>query len=423
VPVDGAPECPHPGEEFFIFHRQFLSKLRKAYQAKGLTADISPWYAVPPEITADPDWTVADRAAEQALQTMIDPATGTRFASLEALGVFINKRFHGSLHIVGAKVYGVDKPPLTTADRVLMDVPVSPKSTYFFKVHGLVDYYFSRYLKGEFNRDGKSDVVIYRSSDHQRGFARMDGTTRTPGPFLIEPLPTGCSWYLGATADLDLNGSLDLIFHSPNCAKVIARLMSRDTPTTPIALPGGLVSLTGVGAAWTLIGSGDFDGDSRPDLVWSDGTRIDVWSMDNTTIIGERLYSIPAGYTPIITGDLDDNGHPDFLVRNAASDGGVDYYVMHGGVGAPVKLTGLTRSPYATPVAIGSYSGNDNATLGSQDRRQADLLFSISNPGAPFKTYSFALSTSATTLGTANYGISRALDNPLPNDWIYEGPK
>src|SRR3954470_6533072 len=75
----GGPRCGHIGEDFLTFHRSFLSRLRDDYQRQGLTADVAPWYELPAEMK-DPTkgWTPALEAAEHAILTLTNPATGQR---------------------------------------------------------------------------------------------------------------------------------------------------------------------------------------------------------------------------------------------------------------------------------------------------------------------------------------------------------
>src|SRR5262245_53815600 len=49
--------CTNQGEDFLIWHRAFLKRLRDDFEAKGLTADITPWYSIPPEVHANGNWT------------------------------------------------------------------------------------------------------------------------------------------------------------------------------------------------------------------------------------------------------------------------------------------------------------------------------------------------------------------------------
>jgi hypothetical protein len=170
-----------------------------------------------------------------------------------------------------------------------------------------------------------------------------------------------------------------------------------------------------------LIGSGDYDADARPDLVWSNGAYIVIWFMNGTTIRYGVQYDVPDGYTPAIAGDVDGNGRPDLVVRKVTADGGVDWYVMHGATGSPILLNGLSRNPYRYPIAIGYFWGSNNTTLNGQTRRQADLFFEGWSPGARSPFYGFGLSSSAVVGGSANY-TEVAFSNPVAA-WSYGGPR
>lgn len=397
------------GTAFLKFHRNFLERLRDDFERQGVSADITPWYRVPTAITQSGLWTSADRAAEQAVLTMVDPATGQRFASLDRFGAFIEAEYHNRIHSYAASVYG---------ETILNNAGMSPKSTYFFKIHGLIEWHLQRFLNGDFDQDGKSDLVMLNTANGTRGTARMSGTTFGSANLSVPALPSGCTWYLGATPDIDYNGSNDLIYHSPDCARVIARLMQSGSPTQPIALPAGMVEMGSVNSDWTLIGTGDFDNDVRPDLVWRNTSGIVVvWFMNGTAIRGDRTYTLPAGWNAQLPADVDGNGRPDLVMSKQASDGGVDYAAWYDAAGSAVALTGLTRSPFLRMGAAGYFSFNTDGSLGSQTRRQADFMFIGRGPGAPNESYTFQLSASPGT-----YGSLISMTNPN-NSWQYSGPR
>ena len=83
---------------------------------------------------------------------MTDPATGKRFATLDAYGSFIEANYHGQLHAIAAKAW-------QSTDAVIADIATSPESTYFFKIHGYIDYLAQRYERGDFNKDGTADLL------------------------------------------------------------------------------------------------------------------------------------------------------------------------------------------------------------------------------------------------------------------------
>ena len=406
-----SPPCRNQagrGTAFLKFHRDFLDRLRDDFQSKNLSADIAPWYRVPSEITGSGRWTSADRAAEQAVLTMIDPVTGQRFASLDRFGAYIEAEYLDRIHGYASVVYG---------ESILNNAGMSPRSSYFFKIHGLIEWHLQRFLNGDFDQDGKSDLVMHNTANSLRGTAKLSGTTFGSANLSVPALPAGCNWYLGATPDIDYNGANDLIYHAPNCSRVIARLMQSGNPTQPIALPGGMIELPGVNGDYALIGTGDFNNDVRPDLVWRNTSSVVVvWFMNGAAYAGDVTYTLPAGWNAQVPVDMDGDGRTEFVISKQAADLGVDYAVWSAGSSA-VALPSLTRSPYLGIGAVGYFSSNNDSSLGTQTRRQADFMFIGRGPGAPSETYTFQLSTSAN-----NYAPLVSMANPN-SSWQYRGPR
>src|SRR5262245_53354844 len=48
--TQGRRKCTNQGEDFFLFHRNFLRRLRDEYIAQGLPANIDTWVSLPPEM-------------------------------------------------------------------------------------------------------------------------------------------------------------------------------------------------------------------------------------------------------------------------------------------------------------------------------------------------------------------------------------
>jgi glucose/arabinose dehydrogenase len=80
---------------------------------------------------------------------------------------------------------------------------------------------------------------------------------------------------------------------------------------------GGITSSAGYAVpGWTLVGTGDFNGDGRADLVFQNAVtpQIAVWLMNGGAIVGSQAYS--SGGAPLVTvADLNGDGIDDFVQR------------------------------------------------------------------------------------------------------------
>ncbi|MGJ0505903.1 MAG: hypothetical protein ACR652_01965 [Methylocystis sp.] len=120
---------PGSGVEFLEFHRQYVEDFRKWYDAQP-GADpqaLAPWSAIPAELkTPTARWSATVAANERHVVTNTPP-----FASEDELGMFIEDRLHDRfLHGAAALVY--KEPDLNDPMR-------SPLSTYFYRLHGLIE--------------------------------------------------------------------------------------------------------------------------------------------------------------------------------------------------------------------------------------------------------------------------------------------
>ena len=104
------------------------------------------------------------------------------------------------------------------------------------------------------------------------------------------------------------------------------------------------------GPNWKAVGTGDFNGDGRFDLLFqnADG-QIAVWDLSGTNVIGGGTVSLDPGpsWRAVDTGDFNDDHHSDILWQNAngqASDLGNERQHLNGRrAGEPKSWAELAR--------------------------------------------------------------------------------
>jgi hypothetical protein len=140
------------GLEFLQFHRDFVTQFHAWYDvqpfgtapfnvAPFLTqadaqAAVAPWTSIPAEIKngAVTGWGGVQVAQEARLTTLSPP-----FASADDLGTYIEGGIHGWIH--GAAAAAFNEPIVGTFH--------SPLSTYFYGIHGLVDYWWRQWERAQ----------------------------------------------------------------------------------------------------------------------------------------------------------------------------------------------------------------------------------------------------------------------------------
>ncbi len=146
---------------------------------------------------------------------------------------------------------------------------------------------------GDFDGDGRADILFHTAPGVPAAAAtyyiwEMDGTAIKNGgaaqaamadPNYTGGVANGGSWAVKAIADLDGNGTDDLVWQDQ-----IGNLYLWEMAGLA---PSAYLSLGNVGTWWSLIGAADLSGDGKADLVFrgQDGT-LWTWQMNGAQITG-----------------------------------------------------------------------------------------------------------------------------------------
>src|SRR5438876_1386765 len=135
---------------------------------------------------------------------------------------------------------------------------------------------------GDFDGDAKADILWRNSSTGQNYICFMDGTTIKPTEGFIWTVADQ-SWQVAGIGDFDGDGKDDILWRNSATGENYIYLMNG----TAILTEGYLRQ--GADLNWKLVGVGDFDGDGKADILWrnSSSGQNYVYLMNGTAILTE----------------------------------------------------------------------------------------------------------------------------------------
>jgi hypothetical protein len=220
-------------------------------------------------------------------------------------------------------------------------------------------------VAGDFNNNGKIDIVVLNSGDNTTsilngngaGGFTASGTTRTTGngPVAI------------VAGDFDGDGNLDFAVANSTDKTIWVRLGNGDGTFSNHATYS--VSLLTI----TSIAVGDFNGDGIPDIAVAGttllGGAVDILQGDGTgafTNVTSLGIAVGNGPSSIVTGDFNGDGNLDFAVANLTDN---TVSVMKGN-GTGTTFTAAAGSPFSTgtgtspaAIAAGDFNGDGQLDL------------------------------------------------------------
>jgi len=181
---------------------------------------------------------------------------------------------------------------------------------------------------GDFDGDGKADIVWRNSASGQNYLYPMDGTTIKPTEGYIRTV-ADLAWQIAAVGDYDGDGKSDLLWRNASTGQNYLYPMDGTT----IKPTEGFIR-TVADQSWQVAGIGDFDGDGKDDILWRNAVTGEnyLYPMDGLAIMPSEGYlrTVPDQSWQVAgIGDFDGDGEADILWRNSSS--GQNYiYPMNG---------------------------------------------------------------------------------------------
>jgi hypothetical protein len=191
----------------------------------------------------------------------------------------------------------------------------------------------------DFDGDGKSDL-LWRTDSGALAIWEMNGTQIKAADYLKSGQTvvgaSGPDWHILGTADFDGDGKGDLLWRTDSGTLAIWEMNGTQIKAADYLRQGQTI----VGApntSWHIVGTGDFDGDGKTDLLWrTDGGTLAIWEMNGTQIkaadylkAGQTIVGAPGPDWHIAgTGDFNGDGKTDLLWRT--DSGALAIWEMNG---------------------------------------------------------------------------------------------
>ncbi len=205
---------------------------------------------------------------------------------------------------------------------------------------------------GDFNRDGKTDIIWYHASSGTTQIWYMDGITRTSWANLANTVPASSGWVFAGADDFNYDGKTDIMWHngSTGYTQIWYLNDSLQLLAWPNLAPPYLVTDA---SGWKLVATGDFNRDGKTDVMWRHGASgtHQAWYLNEVALTGwaNMPYTVSDG-----------SGWRFFSAREFSYDGRTDIIWQHGASGTLQlwRMDGLTRLSYSNlPYTVSDASG------------------------------------------------------------------
>jgi Ca2+-binding RTX toxin-like protein len=167
---------------------------------------------------------------------------------------------------------------------------------------------------GDFNGDGRDDILWRHSSGIIGEWTGQSGVFQNNSGVAANPVDN--SWKVVGIADYNGDGRDDILWR--HSSGEIGQWLAQ--PNGSFANNGGAAANL-VDPSWTVVASGDFNGDGRADILWRHTSGVYAEWQGSATGKLVNVGGVMGGATGTVvgSGDFNGDGKADILVRNAAT--------------------------------------------------------------------------------------------------------
>jgi hypothetical protein len=181
----------------------------------------------------------------------------------------------------------------------------------------------------DFNADGRPDILWRHATSGENVLWYMNGSTLTTGTFLTPSSLTDVRWGMAGTGDFNLDGRPDILWRHSTSGEIVVWFMNGSVLTTGTFLtPPAFTDVN-----WQTVGTGDFNLDGKTDILWRhalSGQNV-VWFLEGTSLVSGAFTNPPSladvNWRMVATGDYNFDGRVDIVWRHSASGQNVMWFM------------------------------------------------------------------------------------------------
>ncbi|MCW3098268.1 MAG: hypothetical protein JWL77_3886 [Chthonomonadaceae bacterium] len=191
---------------------------------------------------------------------------------------------------------------------------------------------------GDFSGNGSTTLVLQSRTTNQVAFWYTGGANNAviPSGNFVNITPVA-GWKVVGVGDFNGDGKSDLVFQNQTTNQVAIWFMNNYVYVGGVLMP--FTPPTG----WTVVGAGDFNADGFPDIAFQNQTtgQIALWYMNNSTYInGTVMTTVPAaGWKVVGAGDYNGDGSADLVFQNQTSNQAAVWYLQNGAFAGGANLS------------------------------------------------------------------------------------
>ena len=217
--------------------------------------------------------------------------------------------------------------------------------------------------KGDFSNDLRADIVWQRDDGYLAIWAMNGASAMSTG--MVNPASVDPNWRIAATADINGDGKADFVWQHANGWLAVWYMNGPNLAGSELLNPAQVADPN-----WKIVGTGDFNGDGKADLVWQhkDG-GLALWYLSGPNLVGSALLNPAQVADPnwkiVGTGDFNGDGKADLVWQH--KDGRLAVWYMSG--------ANLAGSALLNPAQVGDQNWRIRAVIDLNGDGQTDLIW------------------------------------------------